>query len=246
MFKKGFKVAREQDEKMKKAQENAGRKIFDFFLTKDGEEADVVFLTEEPINFEQHDIREKGQFKSYVCSGDNCSICDSGDEPKYKGAFLVWDKRPFSYEKDGKTVNNEVGAIRVYARGIKDVTQLDRISTKYGLASRMITIIRNGTGQNTSYTFERGDKIEVTDEEIRSLLPDKLREDYNGTEESLYDILIEQLKIRTKDSIDEYEEDYNEEEYENDDVIIGTEENVEEKKGKKKKLSAKKSMFKAR
>lgn len=238
MFKKGFSVAREQEEKNKLAQENAGKRIFDFFISKDGGEADVIFLTEEPINFNQHIVRENGTFRTYTCTGDdNCSLCNSGNEAKYKGAFLVWDKEPFSYKnREGKEINNDMGALRVYARGIKDITQLDRISTKYGLAGRMMTIIRNGSGQNTSYTFERGEKVEVTEDEIMALLPDKIKDEYNGTMESLYDILEEQLKIRIKDFV-ESEDD---EEYEDNDVIMG----VEEEKPVKKKLNRKKAMFK--
>lgn len=248
MFKKGFSVAREQDEKVKQAQASIGKRISDFFLAEDGEEADLIFLTEEPVNFEQHDVRERGNFKTYVCTGeDSCPYCAKGETPKYKGAFLVWDTRAFSYKnREGKEVTNDRGTIRVYARGIKDITQLDRISQKYGLAGRMITVIRNGSGQSTSYAFERGDKVDIDEDEIRELLPEKLKEDYNGTEESLYDILEEQLIMRTPDGIIENDSD-EEEEYDNDDAVIGTED--EEPKVVKKKLgkkSSKKSMFKSK
>lgn len=246
MFKKGFSVAREENERVERSKESSGKRLFDFFLAKDGEEADVIFLTEEPINFDQHDVREAGKFKSYVCSGEDCPLCESGDEPKYKGAFLIWDTRAFSYKnKDGKEITNDRGAIRVYTRGIKDVTQLDRLSSKYGLAGRMITVIRMGSGQNTTYTFERGDKVDITEDEIRSLLPEKLQEEYNGTMESLYDILEEQLTMRTKNGAisDEDSDESEEEEFENDDVIIGAEEEKPKKKlGKKNK----KAMFKSK
>lgn len=248
MFKKGFSVAREQDEKMKQAQANSGRKLFDFFLANDGEEADLVFLTEEPINFDQHNIRDRsGKFSTCVCTGDDsCPYCAEGDSPKYQGAFLVWDTREFTYKnKDGKEVHNDRGNIKIYSRGIKDITQLDRISQKYGLAGRMITIIRNGSGQSTSYAFERGDKIDVTEDEIMALLPEKLRDMYNGTEESLYGILEEQLTMRTPNGVAETEEP-EEEEYSNDDVVIGAEEEPRAKKKLGKKSSSKKAMFKSK
>ena len=74
-----------------------------------------------------------------------------------------------------------------------------------------MTIIRLGTGTGTSYTIERGDEEPITTKEIKNALPDWCRDQYDGTEDSLYDILEDQLtKMLAKP--DDYESDYEEDE----------------------------------
>ena len=122
------------------------------------------------------------------------------------------------------------------------VSQLDRISDKYGLSNRDVTLVRLGKGTETTYTIEKGDKDELTSREIENLLPEKLRDDYDGTVDSLYDIIEEQLMMNTKDYVPD--EDTDEDEDDNDAVIGVEDDEVEEKP--KKKLGKSKSMFKSK
>ena len=253
LFKKGFEASREEKARQDEARENAGKKLWRFFMPapekgQTSTEAELRFLTEEPINFYEHTLMRKRNgkesYENYTCTGDNCPFCEDGDKPTYKGAFLVVDRREFSYkDKDGKEQTGK-DQVRLFVHGMRVVSQLDRISTKYGLSNRDVNLVRLGKGTDTTYTVEKGDKDELTKKEIEALLPDKLREDYDGTMESLYSIIEEQLLMYTKDY--EPDEDDDEEDDENENIIGVDDEDEEEENKPKKKLGKKKSMFKSK
>ena len=261
MFKKGFDVSREEKAKQEARKEASGKKLFEFFLSKDGDEADVVFLTSEPINFQKHTVQEtvngKVRYRSYTCTqDDDCPFCADGQNSTYCGAFLIWDKRPYEYtDKGGNKKKNTKGSIRMYTPGIRVVSQLDRLNTKYGIANRNITIVRIGTGTSTTYTLERGDKEKITTEQIKELLPEKLRDSFDGTEDSLYNIVGEQVEMGVKNynpsNSDSDEDETEDKDY--DTGVMGMDDEEEEKLKKKglfKKTkpqnSAKKSLFRDR
>lgn len=248
MFKKGFEANRQEKARQEKMAENRGKKLFRFFLAKDGDEADLIFLTEEPINFQEHNVKGsrngKEVFNQFTCTGDdNCELCNDGDRPSFKGAFLVWDGRPFEYtDKNGKKQKAE-GSLKLFVYGTKVISQLDRISSKYGLAGREITMVRLGSGTSTNYTFERGDKVSLTEKEITNMLPEKLREEYDGTEESLYAIIERQLEMNVKGYNGESPDDSDEEDesYDGRDAVMGVD---DEESGEKpaRKLSGGKKL----
>ena len=251
LFKKGFEASREEKERQDRARENMGKKLFRFFLGapekgKSSTEAEIRFLTEEPINFYEHTIKGvhngKEVYDSYTCTGEDCPFCKDGDRPTYKGAFLVVDRTEFEYtDKDGKKKTGK-DRVKLFVQGMRVVSQLDRISERYGLSNRDVTLVRLGKGTDTTYTIEKGDKDELTSKEVENLLPDKLREEYDGTMESLYSMIEEQLMMCTKDYVPDDEDE--EEEDEDDSAVIGVEEE-EEKPAPKKKLGKKKAMFKS-
>lgn len=251
IFAKGYEANRKEKARQDKAKENMGKRLFRFFLGKDGEEADLIFLTEEPINFHEHTVKSsrngKEVYDTYTCSGDNCELCEDGDKPSFKGAFLVYDKRAYeTTDKNGKKKTVQ-GSLKLFVYGTKIVSQLDRLSSKYGLAGREITMIRLGSGTSTTYTFERGDKVALTEKEIRTMLPEKLRDSYDGTEDSLYAIIEEQLEMGIKDySPDEDSDEDDEDEEDNRDKVIDLEDDEEETKPRKlgKSSSSKKTLFK--
>lgn len=216
MFKKGYTAVREEKQRQDENREKAGKNLWRFFLTNDGDEADVRFLTEEPVTFYEHTIKSvrngKEAYDTVVCNGDDCSLCANGDKPTFKGAFLIWDMRPYEYtDKDGKKQTGK-GQLRLYVQGARVLSQLDRISSKYGLSNRTITIVRLGKGTNTTYTIEKGDEEgKLSQAEIKNMLPEKLRDSYNGTMDSLYSIIEDCLSNSLSDSANNSEED--EEEY---------------------------------
>ena len=252
LFKKGFEASREEKARQDEARENAGKKLWRFFMTapekgKTSTEAELRFLTEEPINFYEHTIQSnrngKTVYENYTCTGENCPFCEDGDRPTYKGAFLVVDRREFEYEdKDGNKKKGK-DQVRLFVQGMRVISQLDRISDKYGLSNRDVTLVRLGKGTETTYTVERGEKDELTSKEIENLLPEKLRDDYDGTVDSLYDIIEEQLMMNTKDYVPD--EDTDEDEDDND-AVIGVEDEDEVEEKPKKKLGKSKSMFKSK
>lgn len=238
MFARGYQASRAEKERQDKARENAGKKLWKFFLSDDGDEADLRFLTEEPVNFYEHNLKKgDNRFEQYCCTGDNCPLCDDGDRPTYKGAYLVVDRREYEYtDKDGKKKKGK-NQVRLFIQGMKVVSQLDRISEKYGLSNRDVTIVRLGKGTQTTYTVERGEEEKLTTKEIKNLLPEKLRDKYDGTMDSLMTIVEEQLLMMTKDYIPEDDEDEDEDDTRRD-KLIGVDDEEEEEKPKRR-LSSK-------
>lgn len=251
IFARGYSASRAEKERQDKARENMGKKLWRFFLSDDGDEADVRFLTEEPVNFFEHNVkRGDNKFEQYTCTGDDCELCDDGDRPTYKGAYLIVDRREYEYtDKDGKKQKGK-NQVRLFVQGMKVVSQLDRISEKYGLSNRDVTIVRLGKGTQTTYTIERGDEERMTEKEIRQLLPEKLRDSYDGTVDSLMSIVEEQLLMNTKDYTPDDEDEDDEDEDDGRRNLIGVDDEddeEEERPAPKRKLTAggkKKSMFK--
>lgn len=231
MFKKGYTAVREEKQRQDENREKAGKNLWRFFLANDGDEADVRFLTEEPVTFYEHTVKGmrngKETYDTIVCSGDDCNLCASGDKPTFKGAFLIWDKRPYEYtDKDGKKKQGN-GQLRLYVQGARVLSQLDRISSKYGLTNRTITIVRLGKGTSTTYTIEKGDEEgKLTQAEIKNMLPEKLRESYNGTMDSLYSIIEECLSNSISGTADDSEDE--EEEYTNRKNLVSVDDDDEE------------------
>lgn len=255
LFARGYDASRAEKERQDKARENMGKKLWKFFLKDDGDEADLHFLTEEPVNFYEHNLKIGDRFEQHTCTGDGCPDCADGDKPTYKGAYLVVDHREYEYtDKDGKKKKGK-DQVRLFVQGMKVVSQLDRISNRYGLSNRDVTIIRLGKGTQTTYTIERGDECKYTAKEIKNLLPEKLRDEYDGTEDSLMSIVEEQLMMLTKDYEPEEEISGGEEggDYEARSKLISAETEEDElpfssKPSSKPKLTAggskKKSLFK--
>lgn len=235
LFKKGYSAVREEKQRQDEAREKAGKNLFRLFLSNDGDEADVRFLTEEPINFYEHTVKNtrngKEFYDTYVCSNEDCPLCKGGDRPTFKGAFLVYDMRPYeTKDKDGKKIKKE-GSVKLYVQGAKVLSQLDRLSSKYGIIDRVLTIIRLGKGTNTTYTIERGDRVgKLSKEEIKNILPEALKEDYNGTSESLYNIVEKCLEnqVAGNDVNSFSSDDEDEEEYDNRKNLVGVDDEDEE------------------
>ena len=238
MFRRGYEAVQEEKERQDKIKENSGKRLFNFFLQNDKDEADLRFLTEEPVTFQQHVVKStrngKEAFDKYTCEGKGCPLCAEGNKPSFSGAYLVVDKRPFKYKnKDGKTVQGDK-QLRMFVYGNRVLSQLDRLSSKYGLTTRDITMIRLGKGTDTNYTFERGDeKLKpMSPEQISELLPEKLRDDYDGSVDSLYEIIENQLIMGTKSfmdgNVDDDDEDEDAEVDDNRDDIVGVDDEDEE------------------
>ena len=219
LFKKGYDAVREEKQRQDENREKMGKLLWRFFLSKDGEEATVRFLTEEPINFYEHTLKSvrngKEHYENVICTRDlgGCPHCDAGDRPAFKGAFLIYDKRPYEFtDKDGKKKTGK-GQVRLYIQGARVLSQLDRLSERYGLTKRDYIITRTGSGTSTTYMFDRSDEVgKLTEAEISNMLPEKLRENFDGTADSLYEIVQSQLEMMIKGNInDEDDEDRDEE-----------------------------------
>ena len=246
LFKRGYQASREEKERQDKARENAGKKLWRFFLSNDGDEADLRFLTEEPVNFYEHTIKKGDRYEQYTCTNEDCPFCDDGDRPTYKGAYLVVDRREFEYTDSNGKKQKGKNQVRLFVQGMKVVSQLDRISDKYGLSNRDVTIVRLGKGTQTTYTLERGEEDKLSKKEIEQLLPEKLRDEYDGTMDSLMSMIEEQLLMYTKDYSpdDDSDDEVDDEEDTRRGRLINVEDEEEEEEQPKKLGAGKKTMFK--
>lgn len=216
-FKRGYKPLAKEAKRQEELRQQRKERLYEFFLKDDRDEADVRFLLEEPCNIRIHQVQRraangKTYYENVICTEDNnCPYCEQGDNPTMKGATLVIDRRPYEYTDEKGKKRKAQNTVKLFIQGTKVMGQLERISEKYGLTDRDVTIIRLGTGTGTSYTIERGDEEPITTKEIKNALPDWCRDQYDGTEDSLYDILEDQLtKMLAKP--DDYDSDYEEDE----------------------------------
>lgn len=217
LFKKGYEAARQEKKRQEEAREQMGKRLFRFFLSGDGAEAKVRFLTEEPINFNEHTVKVfksgKERYDSFLCTGDSeCPYCEEGNKSSFKGAFLIWDYTEFEVKDSNGKKKKVKGSLKLYVAGTRVLSQLDRLSNRYGLTERDYYISRTGTGTDTSYMIERTDDvIPLTKAKITNMLPEKLRDQFDGSMESLYSIVEEQLKMYLPD-YDAMSEDEDEDE----------------------------------
>lgn len=201
LFNKGYKSVRQEKERQDQVRENSGKKLWRFFIAKDGEEATIRFLTEEPITFYEHTLQRGSKFENEICVGNDCPFCEDGDRPSFKGAYLIYDKRPYSYTDSKGNKQSGEGQLRLYVQGTRVLSQLDRLSSKYGLTGRDYIVSRSGQGTSTTYMFERDDEYNMSEAQIRNILPDKLKEEYNGKISSLEAIVKNQLEDTIPDSV---------------------------------------------
>lgn len=208
MFKRGFKAVNDEKKRQEENRSKGGQ-IWKFFIQNDGDEADITFLTDQPISYYEHNIKSfrngKEFYDAVPCIGEGCKHCANGDKTTFKSAWLVVDHREVEYtDKDGKKQTTSDN-VRLFVYGTKIASQLDRIATKYGLLNRTMTMIRMGKGTSTTYTFERGELQSLTKKDIEELLPESVRDLYEGTTESLYTILEKQIMASAGFDTDEDE-----------------------------------------
>ena len=256
LFNRGYEKANKEIDKIEQERKKREGRLWRLFLKRDGDEVDIRFLTEEPISFYEHPVKKGNKFENIICTGEDCPLCED-DNPSFKGAYLVWDYTEYTDRNKKK----HKGQLRLYVGGSRIVTQLERLSEKYGLTNRDWTVIRNGDGTATTYTFDRGDEYKLTRKEIENMLPDNYKEIYDGTAESLYTIVEKALqaelpsnsKKRSDDDYDDedYDDDYDEEyddEEDDNDYVDGEDEDEEERprKSSVKKTSGKPTLSKSK
>lgn len=242
LFNTGYTAVKEEKERQERNREKVKGKLWDFYLSDDGDEAQVRFLTEEPVNYYAHSVPEKGgRYQEHICTqDDDCEYCNEGDKPQFKSAYLIWDKREYETTNEkGKKVKKS-GCLRLYTQGTKVTSQLARISSKSGITVKDLNIVRSGKGTQTSYMFENDFEREpLTADEVREMLavlPEEQQAMYKGDvkkgNKSLLNVVMAQLEMR----MDDYEEDKNTDYDESD-----GDEDEEETPRRSSKSSAKKT-----
>lgn len=182
---RGFQEYKEEVKRREELAEQKRGKLWRFFL-KDGEEdVEVIFLTEEPILYYEHMINDGGKWINVTCIGDDCTYCAQGKKPQYRGAFLVVDRREFEVderneqgEKTGKTIKVK-DRIKIFSRGSQDLAKLLRLYNKYGLQGKTYYVTKIGSGNKTTYEFDRGEGEALSDKQIAKFL-EQLPDKYSG------------------------------------------------------------------
>jgi len=124
-------------------EESAKTNYSEEFRLGDGETAKIRFLTEEPLNFRQHNLHVDGKWPKYTCRQGlegGCPLCKAGDTPRFVGAYTIFDYR------DNK--------VKIYIQGIRVLKVLDRLHAREGgLMGQDFEVSRSGKGTDTSYNF---------------------------------------------------------------------------------------------
>lgn len=190
MFKRGFNAMNEEEERRKKAAEAKRGKLWRYFLKEGDEDVPVLFLTSDPICFWEHTVQEGGRYNNVPCIGEGCPHCAT-KKPSYVGAWLVVDRREYTYKDQNQKEQTGKDRIKLLVRGTTTGAQLQRLDKKYGLLDYEWFVTRTGTGTNTVWNFDRGDNLELTDKQIQQLraqLPEKYRD------MDFYDIILAQIE----------------------------------------------------
>lgn len=237
-FRKGFNKVAEHEERNKMLAEARKGQLFSFYPDKSGEDAEVFFMTEEPIVVAQHSKEINGKYTSYTCKGQfglECEDCDDGVKKSDSYAWLIWDTRSYERkERDsngretGKKIKVE-GSVRPIVRGVIDAAKLMKQHSKYGLMDWSYNISA-GASKSAGWSIDRGTQKKVTKkmieqwmatlpEELRNLTPEEVLERQLTPPELLKDGNKAVNKKARKQAADEEEdglEDVDEEEEEED------------------------------
>lgn len=240
ILKKGFKAHKQEAEKIQKERELKSNGLFRLYFRKDMEDGTPIpirFLTDEPISFYEHDIKENGRYKTVTCIGtdNDCPLCKTEEKnARLKGAFLILDRGEYEVDERDEN-NNKTGRkvvksnfLKLLVRGQKDLQQLEIKKQKtlrqvakngedYSMLNRDFLVYKTGAGTSTLWSFEEEEPELLTDAEIQNMLPEKFR----GRD--FYEILEEQILNNIPSGVDLEDEDDEEEE------VVGVIEIEEEK-----------------
>lgn len=183
LFGRGFNVIDEENQRRELMQESRKGKLYRFFFGKDVTEANISFLTEEPICYQEHSIKVGDKFTQATCTGDGCPFCKEG-KSRFVASWLIVDHSEYEakvYDDNNVDTGKKKKVkdrIKVLVRGMTDAASLKRLSEKYGLVARPYAVTKTGTGKNTKWDFDRGEPRELTTKQIkewREQLPENLR-----------------------------------------------------------------------
>lgn len=154
-FSEGYQEVEKEAARIKEVMD---REWLPTFFLSDGEEAKVTFITVEPVNFYEH--FETTLKRSFTCSQDNsCPLCQMGNNPSYRGAYLVIDHRQDEWEdkETGETKKAQY-QLKIMKHGVRALQVVMKKHERKGLKKHDWLITRTGTGASSQYDFESCEK----------------------------------------------------------------------------------------
>lgn len=200
-FGEGFEAVEEYSRELEEKRQQFRPSVWSFILAAD-ESATIRFLTDKPITFREHYLPNVKGRKYLTCLGRDCPMCDAGNKPSFRGAFLVIDRRTETFEtREGekRTVSNQ---IKIMKHGIRVCKALTHIAEARGLTNRDYDIKRTGESTDTTYTFLPGDKepLSETDQQAIKELLERYKTDGKPAE-SLRDVLLGEVQPLPKEDV---------------------------------------------
>lgn len=194
-FSEGYDLV---DQEAKRLEEMMNRSFIPIFKLKDQEDAKIIFLTDTPLTFYEHYVGNRRNGRTFTCPQDgNCPICDMGNKPSFRGAYLVLDTRYEKFTRSNGEVVEQQHTIKVMKHGIKTLKQIKMLKEKRGLFKYGWEVTRTGEETDTSYSFLPVDLKELVD-----LVGDKMptKEDVAKAKETL----MESLKPKDRQAVLDY------------------------------------------
>lgn len=156
-FSEGYEAV---DQRAKELDEQQNQNFIPNFILKEDDFAKILFLTNAPLNFYEHYVKSLNRY--FTCSQNNCALCDAGNKPSYRGAYLILDTRYEEWEKDGQKKTQQ-NTVKVMKQGIKAMKVIKKHEERRGLLKHGWEVERTGSGTDTTYTFLPMDINELTD-----------------------------------------------------------------------------------
>jgi len=138
------------------------------FYLKPKEEKEVVFETDDPLCFWEHQLYLEGSwFNYFTCkkaSADGCEICNGGDKPSYVGVYIVRNLTGFKTKKG----QGGIGRRELFVGKRKTLRQIQKFKDRRGtLVGKKFAVSRaDDNSPNCGDTFDYLDDVEL------STLPD--------------------------------------------------------------------------
>lgn len=128
-------------------------------MLKDGEEANIQFLDDDPYSFMAHQLQIENRWKTIPCQLEkqrHCTLCDDGSKPIWRAAFRVLDSRG-AWDKDKGKFKYDAPVERLWMVNATVANQIKVKHDKKGtLLTNVWTVTRSGSGKHdTSYNIER-------------------------------------------------------------------------------------------
>lgn len=200
---RGFDKFKDEQKKQKVERDKKRGLLYSFFISKGNTDEFLIrFLTEEPILAHMHNIQTgPKKYEDYPCLGEGCEHCAAGDNPSYKGAWLIADFTPWERDVYDPKTNRKTGEketvpfrLRIFQRGMTDTGTYNLKASKFGLTNYEWSMTRVGEDSKTTYNIEREDKVDLEEdidvfiEQMPKMYRDFL-EEHGVSQDTLMDIV---------------------------------------------------------